>query len=678
MLAHLQYKHRLKRSLSLLGISALLALPAGIGMNLKGSPAMAAEQFTMVQKQIQENGKVVSSPYSFVSGGTTYMPLWYVIQALKQANIANQWTGQSWDITASTFKKPNQVVGSGSVPVYVNGVLIYRTNKFAVIDPSSHQLTTFIPIYTIMQVLKQAGVQNTWDGKHWSITSASSSTSSSTQTTGSQGSTTPGATSLSVAGVSASTSLGATGLQTGNPTQTNNPPQSLSALIGAKITNQAVNDANYWQRAGNDVYIYATSYNPATSSYGTEPLMNIQPGQPIYLLVYSSKINVGQVQWSMNSPDATVTPVNQNYTWSLESHVAQSYQFVAQKPGIYTLQAQTNGDYSVPLVLTVGLNQLTGTPVATADGQSGIKPLPSNLPATPWSTGAWPNTTLPADSSNAALVNGAVDGVLYKQYAPIDGWIPVYGKVTTPGIKQVVVDFSNNSSTKEQNYTLPVNSDGTFGALLEVPVSGNVNVAFLPNFLTDLTNQNMQAFYNDVYSVSNTAATLTQQQQGLLASATMDFNLNPAINQMASTLVENSPSMDSAIAAIANFAGDKVKYDWPDYQAGKSIWQDSNGVWSSNSGVCQDIAELSASMLKSVGIPTLTVIGMAPKGQTTDDHEWIQSWDGNQWLTIDPTWDSPSDPQTVVVDTLSNEYTTLTDSFQSSHTADQSMIGTWQ
>lgn len=667
----MDHRKRVIHTIVLAALSGLLSIPVSGFLNPSQFSVFAAQQYSMVKKQIEVNGTVVSAPYSFVSGGTTYMPLWYVIQALKKANVSNEWTGGQWNVTVQGPIQPGAAPGTGTVPVYVNGTLLYRANKIVTTDPSSHQLTTYIPIYTMMQVLRQAGIQNTWDGTHWGISAVPATTAVLTNTQpgeAASGPSSPGTTSPTTLTTSSAT-----------PSAPATPAgQTVADLLGTRIQNQAANDSNYWQRAGNDVYIYATSYNPANATQGTEPMLSMQPGQPIYLLVYSSKISVDSAQWSINSPEATISPVNTNYRWTLDGHTAMSYEFVAQKPGVYTIQAQTNGDYSVPLVLTVGLNQLTGTPIATTPYQSGIKPLPGNLPVVPWSTGAWPSTALPLNAASATLNSSAVDGVLYKQYQPIQGWIPVYGKVTTPGVKTMVVDFSNSTGAEEQNYTLPVNADGTFGGLLEVPFSGNINVAFLPNFLKDLTNQNMQAFYNDVYAVNNTSLTLTQQQQGLLASATMDYNLNSAMNQMASTLAENSPSMDTAMVAIANFVGDKVKYDWPDYQAGNSIWQDSNLVWSSNSGVCQDIAELAASMLKSIGVPTLTVIGTAPKNQTTDDHEWIQSWDGSHWLTIDPTWNSPSDPQTTVMDTLSSEYTTLTDSFQNSHTADQSKIGTWQ
>lgn len=649
MRARIANHTRIVRTVLAACLSALLTILVSGYLNPSQFAVFAAQQYAMVKKQIQVNGSAVSSPYSLVSGGTTYMPLWYVIQALNRASVVNEWTGKRWSITVLSFTKPAVVLGNKGVPIYVNGTLIYRVSKIVTTDPASHQLTTFIPIYAMMQVLKEAGIHNTWDGTHWGIGAAPNAITTNSTNPANLLPTTSGAT----------------------------PGKTVADLLAAKIQNQAVNDTSYWQRAGNDVYIFATSYNPATATLGTQPMLNMQPGQPIYLLVYSSKVQVGAVQWFINSPEATITPANMNYTWTMDNHTAMSYEFVAQKPGVYTLQAQTGADYSVPLVLTVGLQQLTGTPIATAPSQSGINPLPGNLPAMPWSTGAWPSTTLPPGAPSMTLSSRAVDGVLYKQYQSIQGFIPVYGRVTNKDVKTMVVDFSNGSGTEEQNYALPVNANGMFGALLEVPFSGTINVAFLPNFLEDLTNQNTRAFYNDVYTVNNTSLAQSQQQ-GLLASATMDYNLNSGINQMASALAENSPSMDTAIAAITNFVGNKVKYDWPDYEAGNNIWQDSSLVWSTNSGVCQDIAELAASMLKSIGVPTLTVIGMAPKNQTTDNHEWIESWDGTRWLTMDPTWNSPSDAQTTVMDTLTNEYTTQTDSFLSSHEADASKIGTWQ
>ena len=632
---------KLARAAAAVSVSGIAFLGT-IAIQVPGAAAMAATQYTMVKKQISANGNVLSAPYGFVYGGTTYMPLWYVMQALKSVQVQNTWSGQAWNITVGNNPNAQPAVGNGAVQVYVNGTLIYRVNRIATVDPASKQATTFIPVYAIMQILKAAGLQNTWNGTQWSISSAGQGGSTTTNPGGQGGSTT-----------------GKTG-------------QGLSDLLSSRVQNQATTDETYWKRAGSDLYADAMSYDPAQSSQGTQALMNAQPGQTIYLFLHSSKFTVSQAQWFVNSPNGTVTAVDGNSTWTLGTQSALEYKFVAQKPGIYTLQASSNGEYSVPLVLTVGLNQLTGTPVASPAAQSGILPLPASLPAEPWSTGSWPTSPLSASDTGAGY------SVLYKQYAAQNGWIPVYGRVTTPGQTSMVVDFSNDSGTEEQNYTLPVHPDGTFGALLEVPISGNVNVALVPDFLHELSTQNMQNFYQNAYSVTNTAQTLTQQQQGLLASATMDFNLTPAMNQTASLLMENAPSLDAGIAAVANYVADKVKYDWVGYQAGNNTWQDATIVWSNNLGVCQDIAELTASMLKSVGVPTLTIVGTAPKGQQTDDHEWIEVWNGAHWTIMDPTWNSPSNSQTTVNDTLSSEYMTLTDSFQTSHTADISKIGTWQ
>lgn len=638
------WSNRATRMLIMTNLSAVLAL-GGLSLQSSRAIASAADRYVMVKKQIDANGHVMSVPYAFIYGGTTYMPLWYVMQALTQVQVPNAWSGQRWSITVNGQPNLGSAIGNGAIQVYVNGGLIYRVNRIATIDPASHQLTTFIPIYAIMQVLKAAGIPNGWDGTHWSMTYGPQSTLS-----------------------------GAVG-----PTGTSSPQQNVSNLLGTQRQNQAASDQAYWKRSASDLYIYAMSYDPSLDSQGTHPIMTAEPGQTIYLLAYSNKSDVNQAQWDVNSPYGAVTAVSSNSSFSIGTHQATEYKFVAQKPGIYTLQANANGEYSVPLVLTVGLDKLTGTPISTTPNQSGIVPLPTNLPSEPWSAGAWPSAPLPTNAVTGAQdLAGAIGTVLYKEFPAQNGWIPVYGKVTTPGTKEMVVDFSNDSGSQEQNYTLPVNSDGTFGALLEVPISGSVNVAFVSDFLKELSLQNMQGFYQNVYSLTNAASTLTQQAQGLLASATMDYNLNPAMNQVASVLMENSPSLDAGIAAVANYVGDKVKYDWPGYQAGDNTWQDSNLVWSNNSGVCQDIAELSASMLKSVGVPTLTVVGTAPKGQQTDDHEWIRVWDGFSWITMDPTWNSPSSPQTTVNDTVTSEYMTLTDSFQSSHTADPSKIGTWQ
>jgi hypothetical protein len=63
---------------------------------------------------------------------------------------------------ASTVKEGNYTLTE--TVVSVNGKTAYEPYVFAAKDPNSGVMTTFIPIWYIMQVVKGAGITNSWNG----------------------------------------------------------------------------------------------------------------------------------------------------------------------------------------------------------------------------------------------------------------------------------------------------------------------------------------------------------------------------------------------------------------------------------------------------------------------------------------------------------------------------------
>lgn len=52
-------------------------------------------------------------------------------------------------------------------------------------------------------------------------------------------------------------------------------------------------------------------------------------------------------------------------------------------------------------------------------------------------------------------------------------------------------------------------------------------------------------------------------------------------------------------------------------------------------GVCQDYAQVLASMLRLFGIPALYAAGLLQGEGAT--HAWVQAWSGSRWIGVDPT-----------------------------------------
>lgn len=132
----------------------------------------ASSSFDMMQKQIQVNASTISSPSAFVHSGTTYMPIWYLIQALAKLGITSNWSGTEWSITTPASMKPDLSqlsVGTGQNSIVINGTLVKQVNGISVTDPASNQTTTYMPIWYLTNILGDLGVKATWNGSALSV-----------------------------------------------------------------------------------------------------------------------------------------------------------------------------------------------------------------------------------------------------------------------------------------------------------------------------------------------------------------------------------------------------------------------------------------------------------------------------------------------------------------------------
>ena len=604
-------------------IAAVLVAVTTLGTQLTAGPQAYAATYPSSIKEININGQSFVKPWGIVANSTTYMPIWYVQQALKKLGITNTWSNNNWNITTGTKAAPSANPGHGTIGLYVNGALIYRVNGISYKDPASGNSTTYVPVYNVMQILKAAAIPNTWDGKHWNINLGAASTGGSSSSTSSQ---------------------------TGS--------SLISNFKGATTTqNNAVDDSKYWIQASNDLYVSAQTYDPSLPTNPGPTMSTVKTGQKIYLYAYSNDVDVNSATWQVNSPDAAITTVPGTITDSYYKHTKVEATFVASKPGIYTIQAASNGKYSVPLVLIVGLDQLTGTPFATqSPTQDGVQPPPATLP-----------------SGVQSVPTG--DITYYPYQVQSNGWLPVKGQVTPGSATEIVVDIMSKNGQDEWNYTLPIAADGSFGALVRVPFQGDATVRLLSNFLKQL-NMSSGWLTHAYYSVTNSTPIAAETDKALLASGLVNYNMSAEFNQTASVIMRNSPTLKTGIVAISNFVTGKLEYDWRDYNNGVSVWQFNTQAWQDNTGVCQDIAETTSGMLRSIGLPAETVIGKAPKTETWDDHEWLRAYTGTEWITLDPTWNSPGRQYDLTNDFLTSEFTTQTSSFSDTHAQD--ITGSWQ
>src|SRR5579875_1320790 len=88
--------HIMKKTLFILSSTALLGTMA---LSPLTSTAFAQTHYNMKNTVIIADGKVTSMQLGFTFEGTTYMPIYYVMQTLKSSlNITSTWTGSIWNL----------------------------------------------------------------------------------------------------------------------------------------------------------------------------------------------------------------------------------------------------------------------------------------------------------------------------------------------------------------------------------------------------------------------------------------------------------------------------------------------------------------------------------------------------------------------------------------------------
>lgn len=391
----------------------------------------------------------------------------------------------------------------------------------------------------------------------------------------------------------------------------NNGVLLANDYVGRYHQNDVSDDKLFWARSSHQFYLTAENQSGSNAS--------IQQGDgvSIYVSDNSDSVSGQKVTWYCDSPDVTWTHMRNT-----------EILFQAKKPGIYTVQAEQGNRYSVPLVLVVGLSKLNSSPIPMPQSASGVMPLPNAL------------TKEPGSVANLSAMN-----MMTTPWTAQGTWIPVSGKTNT-NAKSMYVQIYSPVTGVNWSYQIPVNSDHKFGALLHSPSDGTVRVVLIPDYFQEMNRQTQGVYGKSftpaasaTYVVSVHGVAPSVLQKSLWASAWFDYNLSPSLNAVASKLVENSPSLQTAIGAISNQVSTELTYNHAEYDSNKLIQQDAMDTLHSGTGMCMDYSDVQVAMLNSVGIPTQILGGKAGSDSPSAGHVWTQVWNGETWEPTDVTFD---------------------------------------
>lgn len=349
-------------------------------------------------------------------------------------------------------------------------------------------------------------------------------------------------------------------------------------------------------------------------------LLSVKPNQPVFLLA-SAKRSLNEVAWQA-STGGTVRSDDAGQIWRLDGKTVQMGVFRARQPGVYTVRAVSEGKASVPIPILVGMNTLLSPKSLSSTTAS---------PSLPASEGV-----LPFPRTMTPFQSGQAGHVAYEAYAVQQGnWIPVSGTVTN-GARRITVQLTS-AQGGTWTYRLPVSQDGRFAALLRSPFSGQVSLAFVSHWLTQLNQQGDYTF-RTAYSVW-VPKSLSKRKAALLDSAFMDGNLWPQGVQIAKAIDQAAGGGMAGAMALSTYVSERLHYNVP-MGEGKVPYQfeDVSETARSDAGVCMEYAEMLAVLLHDAGIPAQTVVGLVRHGA---EHEWVQADVDGAWVPFDPTWNAP-------------------------------------
>ncbi|RIV26196.1 hypothetical protein D2Q93_05050 [Alicyclobacillaceae bacterium I2511] len=131
-----------------------------------------ANSFSFSNATLALNGHLVVSTKGVVHQGTTYFPIWYLMHALSAVGVNSTWDHGDWNITTASLPV-NPVdateVGNGNSEISLNGIVMKRVSSLTLADSSSRLLTTYMPMWYVMQVLGKINIASSWDGNTWKL-----------------------------------------------------------------------------------------------------------------------------------------------------------------------------------------------------------------------------------------------------------------------------------------------------------------------------------------------------------------------------------------------------------------------------------------------------------------------------------------------------------------------------
>jgi transglutaminase-like putative cysteine protease len=164
-------------------------------------------------------------------------------------------------------------------------------------------------------------------------------------------------------------------------------------------------------------------------------------------------------------------------------------------------------------------------------------------------------------------------------------------------------------------------------------------IAYELNYVVQTTSEPLKVTKQVTYPYNRNQ--LTQYQMRYLDETDL-IDITPSIKDKAKELAQNSTDVYEIAFNVANWVSQNIEYDLNTLTADAS--QKASWVFETRSGVCDELSTLYIAMMRSLGIPTRFVSGIAYTNselfdQPWNPHAWTEVYMGEfGWVPVDLTY----------------------------------------
>lgn len=131
--------------------------------------AFASTSTSFNSYAVAYNAQIIMHPTGFVRNNTTYMTVQDVVHILQTMNIKSSWANGNLVIGNPIPVDTPRTPLKDKCRIYLQGNLFRTVPLVQIARQSNEQSMTYIPIWYVMQALKQIGQNNNWNGHQWTM-----------------------------------------------------------------------------------------------------------------------------------------------------------------------------------------------------------------------------------------------------------------------------------------------------------------------------------------------------------------------------------------------------------------------------------------------------------------------------------------------------------------------------